>query len=132
MLVYDSCSEVIGMLAKKPEGFSGVFRRTGYVALLPLLRLPYREVLSELPKALSDFGVSREEADLVSLSALVVFALRSSSEFWARLAIEWLSLGFPITPQIREAGDEMIEAKRGTQRMRHDLFRILRRWERNQ
>ena len=130
MQVYDSCAEVLGMLAKKPEGFDGFFRRVGYTALLPLLRMPHRRVLSELSKALAEAGASPDVAAQISPSALVAFALRSPSEFWAGQAIRWLSEGFPIDVDILKAGDEMITSKRGTQSTRRDLFRTLRKWER--
>lgn len=117
------------MLAKKPEGFSGVFQRMGYTALLPLLRLPYRGVLGQLPKALADACACPDVASQISPSALVSFALRSQSEFWAGLAIRWLSDGFPIDPEILRAGGDMIEAKRGTHLMRHSLSCVIRRWK---
>lgn len=118
------------MLANKPEGLNGVFRRMGYTALLPLLRLPHRRVLTELPEALAAAGAAPDGAAQASASALVAFALRSPAEFWAGLAIRWLEDGFPIDSDILSAGDELIHAKRGTQLKRHTLSRILRRWKR--
>jgi len=131
MRVYDSCSDVIAMLAARPEGFSGIFRRMGYVALLPLLRLPHQLVSRDLPQALAEFGMSKDEAEQISLSALVAFALRSSSEFWVGRAIGWISDGFPVTVEILKAGDQMIAYRRGTRSKHPEFRRLLRRWERN-
>ncbi|SRR5258706_14110074 len=132
MQVYDSCAEVVGMLAKKPEGFSGVFRHMGYVALLPLLRLPYHTVLKELHQALTDVGVSPEDAAQISLSRLVLFALHSRTEFWASLAVEWLSQGFPVNSDIFMAAEEMLRSKRGMQRVRGNLANVLGEWKKSQ
>ncbi|HYG33936.1 MAG TPA: hypothetical protein VEC99_04080 [Clostridia bacterium] len=120
------------MLAKEPEGFSGAFRRMGYVVLLPLLRLPYRTVLKDLPQALTDAGVSPGDAAQISLSRLVIFALCSRPEFWASLAVEWLLQGFPVNSDIFMAGEEMLQSKRGMQRVRQSLAHILGQWKKSQ
>src|SRR5688572_12941196 len=108
-------SEVIRGLAQHPEGFAGSCDRTGYVALLPLLELRRGEVADGLRQAFSDSGLSAADFERVSLRDLVVFALRSESDYWAGLAVRWISDGFPIDETIVRAGDEMIAAKRGTQ-----------------
>ncbi len=132
MMVYDSCAEVVGMLAKRPEGFSGVFRRMGYVALLPLLRLPCRMVLRDLPKALADGNVPPEDAAQISLPRLVVFALCSPTHSWANLAVEWLSQGFPIDSEIFMAGEALIQSRRGMQRVCGNLAYVLGQWKKSQ
>src|SRR4051812_12191293 len=132
MMVYDSCAEVVRMLAKEPEGFSGMFGRMGYVALLPLLRLPYPMVLSDLPTALADAGLSPGEVAQISLSRLVVCALCAAPESWANLAVEWLAQGFPINSDIFMAGKALLRRERGSQRARGDLTHTLARWNKSQ
>ena len=124
-----SVNELVEKLAKHPEGFSGLFRRMGYVPLLPLLELPQQVVVQSLEQSFRDFGLSNVDFASVSLRDLLVCALRSESGYWAGLAVRWLSDGFPIDKTIVRAGDEMVETKRGTQSDRHTLFRLIRRYE---
>ena len=124
-----SLIEVVRGLAQHSEGFVGLFGRMGYVPLLPLLELPRRDVADGLRQAFIDSGLSDTEFQRVSLRDLVVFALRSESDYWAGLAVRWLADGFPIDETVVRAGDEMVSAKRGTQADRHTLFRLIRRYE---
>jgi hypothetical protein len=124
-----SVNEVIEKLAKHPEGFPALFARMGYVPLLPLLELPHRTVVQQLGKSFHDFGLSDANFAAVSMRALVVCALRSESSYWAGLAVHWLADGFPIDAELVSAGDDMIQAKRGTQSDRHTLFRLIRRYK---
>jgi hypothetical protein len=121
--------EIVRGLAQHPEGFAGLFRRMSYVPLLPLLELPRLEVADGLREAFRDSGLSDAEFERVSLRDLVVFALRSESDYWAGLSVRWLADGFPIDEAVVRAGDEMVAAKRGTQADRHTLFRLIRRYE---
>ena len=124
-----SVNEVVEELAKHPEGFSALFRRMGYLPLLPLLELPRQDVVRSLSQSFRDFGLSESDFASVSLRDLVVFALRSESSYWPALAVRWLADGFPIDEAIVQAGDAMVETKRGTQADRHTLFRLVRRYE---
>jgi hypothetical protein len=124
-----SLTEFVRKLAQHPEGFTALFRRMGYVSLLPLLELPQREVVAGLQQTFRDSGLSDADFESVSLRDLVVCALRSESVHWSGLAIRWLADGFPIDDNIVRAGDEMVAAKRGTQTDRHTLFRLIRRHE---
>ena len=126
-----SSSEVVERIARHPEGFSGLFRRMHYVPFLPLLELPHTKVSQDLRRAFSACGLTDSDFQTVSLSELVAFALRSSSDYWAGLAVRWLSDGFPLDEAIARAGDEMVTAKRGSQADRHTLFRMIRQWERS-
>ena len=92
----NSLTEVVRALAQHREGFSGLFSRMGYWPLLPLLELPHRDVAKGLREAFKDFGLSDAEFERVSLRDLVVFALRSESDYWAGLAVRWIADGFPI------------------------------------
>jgi hypothetical protein len=114
-------------VAKHPDGFAALFGRMSYVPLLPLLELPHRDVAQCLRQAFLDFGLRDADFGSISLRDLVVFALRSESDYWAGLAVRWLADGFPIDEAIVRAGDQMVEAKRGTQSDRHTLFRLIRR-----
>ena len=124
-----SVSELVEKLAKHPEGFRRLFRRMGYVPLLPLLELPQQVAVQSLEQSFRDFGLSDADFASVSLRDLVVWALRSESVHWTGLAVRWLADGFPIDEAIVRAGDEMIKAKRGTQADRHILFRLIRQYE---
>src|SRR4051794_24733723 len=121
-----SLIEVVRGLAQHREGFAGLVGRMGYLPLLPLLELPHRDVADGLQQAFIDSGLSDAEFQGVSLRNLVVFALRSESDYWAGLAVRWLADGFPIDEIVLRAGDEMVSAKRGTQADRHTLFRVIR------
>jgi hypothetical protein len=124
-----SVNELVEKLAKHPEGFAVLFRRMGYVPLLPLLELPQQVVVQSLEQSFRDFGLSSADFASVSLRDLTVCALRSESAHWTSLAVRWLADGFPIDETIVRAGDEMVDAKRGTQADRHTLFRLIRRYE---
>lgn len=126
-----SVNELVEKLAEHPEGFPALFRRMGYVPLLPLLELPQQVVVQSLEQSFHDFDLSSADFAGVSLRDLVVCALRSESGHWTCLAVRWLADGFPIDETIKRAGDEMVEAKRGTQADRHTLFRLIRRYERS-
>ncbi len=125
-----SVGEVVQKLAKHPEGFTALFRRMGYVPLLPLLELSYRDVAQSLRQSFREAELSDADFERISLRDLLVFALRSESAYWAGLAVRWLTDGFPIDEAIAHAGDEMVESKRGTQADRHMLFKLIRRYER--
>jgi hypothetical protein len=126
-----SVNELVEKLAKHPEGFAGLFRRMGYVPLLPLLELPQQVVVQSLEQSFRDFGLSSADFASVSLRDLVAFALRAESRsgYWNALAVRWLADEFPIDETIVRAGDEMVAAKLGTQADRHTLFRLIRRYE---
>ena len=126
-----SSTEVVERIVRHPEGFSGLFRRMHYVPFLPLLELPHTKVTQDLRQAFSACGLTDSDFQTVSLSELVAFALRLSSDKWAGLAVRWLSDGFPLDADIARAGDEMVTAKRGSQANRHALFRMIRQWERS-
>ena len=102
-----------------------------YVPFLPLLELPHIAVAQDLRRAFLAYGLTDADYQQVSLSELVAFALGSSSDYWASLAVRWLSDGFAMDEVIARAGDEMITAKRSTQADRHALFRMIRQWERS-
>jgi hypothetical protein len=125
-----SVSEVMQKLAKHPEGFTDLFRRMGYVPLLPLLELSHRDVAQSLRQSFREAGLREADFERISLRDLLVFALRSESNYWVGLAVRWLADGFPIDEAIVRAGDEMVESKRGTQADRHMLFKLIRRYER--
>ncbi len=124
-----SLNEVVRGLAQHGEGFTGLFGRMCYVPLFPLLEVPHREVADGLRQAFTDSDLSDADFERVSLRDLVVFALRSESDYWAGLAVRWLADGFPIDETVVRAGDEMVAAKRGTQADRQTLFRLIRRHE---
>ena len=123
-----SLIEIVRRLAQHPEVFAGLTCH-GYVSLLPLLEFPQSEVSGSLQQAFLDSGLSREDFESVSLRDLVVFALRSESDYWAGLAVHWLATGSRWTMSSFVPGDEMIAARRGTQKDRHTLFRLIRRYE---
>ena len=100
-----------------------------YVPFLPLLELPHTQVTDELRSAFLANGLTDADYQSVSLSELVAFAIRSSSNYWLGLAVRWLEDGFPLDETIAQACDEMITTKRGSQAERHATFRIIRRWE---
>jgi hypothetical protein len=125
-----SLIELVRGFARHPEGFAGIFRRMGYVPLLPLLEFPHREVQDGLEQAFHDSGLSHEDFQSLSLRDLVALALSSDSTYWAGLAVRWLADGFPIDDVVIRAGDEMVQAKRATQADRHTVLRLIRRWER--
>lgn len=116
-----SLTEILRGLAQHPQGFTGLFGRMGYLPLLPLLELPHREAADDLRQAFSDSGLSDSEFERVSLRDLVVFALRSESDYWAGLAVRWLADGYPIDETVVRAADEMVAAKRGTQEDRFEF-----------
>jgi hypothetical protein len=123
-------TQVVELIADHSDGFASVFRRMRYVPFLQLLELSHDVVTKDLRREFLDCGLTESDFRSVSLSELIVFALRSPSRHWASLAIQWLAEGFPIDAAIAQAGDDMIQAKRGSQADRHSLFRMLRRWER--
>jgi hypothetical protein len=102
-----------------------------YVPFLPLLELPHTQVTVELRGSFLAHGLTDSDYQSVSLSELVAFALRSSSNYWLGLAVRWLEDGFPVDETIAQACDEMISAKRGSQADRHAAFRMIRRWEKD-
>jgi hypothetical protein len=125
-----SINELVEKLARHPDGFPGLFRRMGYVPLLPLLELPQRVVVQDLEQSFRECGLTDADFGSISLRDLVVFALGTESVHWISLAVGWLADGFPIDETIVRAGDEMVDAKRGRQSDRHALFRAIRRYER--
>lgn len=116
-------------MAKRPDDFAALFSRMGYLPLLPLLELSHREVEQVLRQSFHDLGLSDADFERISLRDLVVFALRSESDYWTGLAVRWLADGFQIDEAVVRAGDEMIKAKCSTQSNRHTLFRLIRRYE---
>jgi hypothetical protein len=124
-----SLIEVIRRLAQHPEGFAGVFRRMGYMPLLPLLERPHPEVADGLREAFHASGLGEEDFESVSLHHLVAYALESKSNYWAGLAVRWLADGFSMSEAVVRAGSKMVEAKRGTQADRHIMLRLIRQYE---
>jgi hypothetical protein len=120
-------------LANEPEGFAGLLGRKGYMVLLPLLEWPYTEVSERLLPSFVAVGIPEDEVQAVSLRALVGFAIEWPSPYWAGLAVAWLEAGFPLDRELAEALDRRVAEKHGwPQRLRHQAFRIVRRWQRQQ
>ena len=119
-------------LTAHPEGFSGLFDRMGYLALLPLLEFPYPVVAERLVSALTGSGVPEARAKAVSLRELVGFALRRATPYWASRAVVWLEAGFPLDQQLAEAVDRHVADKHWSQQERHRAFGLVRRWDRLQ
>jgi len=120
-------------LSAHSEGFDGLVRRMGYMALLPLLEFPYGEVSERLVTALTNAGVPESQAQMVSLRELVEFALQRGSSYWAGLAVGWLGDGFGLDRELAEAVQRRVADKGAwPQQIRHQAFGLVRRWERNQ
>jgi hypothetical protein len=82
-----------------------------------------RPLLVNLESPYKDFDGSEEIAREVVLAAL-----RWPTEYWARLAIEWLAQGAPIDTKVVEALDEVAQHVGFSQSVRHKAFATARRW----
>ena len=128
----DNLDEFMAKLAAHPEGASPLFRRMGYLVLLPLLELPYSEVRDRLRAALNGAGFDDADAGAVSLRELVLFSLRPEvSRHWSGRGLDWIEAGFPLDSAIADAirrhlvrGDQS-----WSQQMRHQGVRLVRAWD---
>jgi hypothetical protein len=64
-------------------------------------------------------------------SGLIDSAIRSESDYWATLAVDWLEKGFPIDEKIVEAINLMTKSKWASQKTRHRAFRLVKGFERS-
>jgi hypothetical protein len=104
----------------------------GLVTLFPLLEQPWDVVRERLratrpslpPDTLASFP--RQE--------LVVAALRSHSDYWAHLALQWCdaALAVPACDELRDALTDLLGAPWASQRTRHTARALLARAEKSQ
>ena len=99
----------------------------GYlIPLLPLLEHSHSTISAELRAFHPDLDQSPPEL----LRQLVLCALELSSDYWAALAVGWLSDGFPLDAAICNVATSLPPSI--SQRTRHSAFRIAKQWERQQ
>lgn len=98
-----------------------------YVWLLPLLERPRHAVEADLQAALDSLPLKQRIHSVdVSLRGLIAAAL-DGSDYWARLAADWLDAGFPLDAALVAQVNAGIAAKRWEQHTRHRLYRLARR-----
>ena len=102
------------------------------VWLLPLLKKPYAEVVADLASSLAGLGFPDIDPQAVSLRDLLSLALNCGEAYWARLAVRWLTEGFPLDAGSVGQADRLVREKHIPQSTRHEAFRLARRWERRQ
>lgn len=92
------------------------------VALLPLLEHQKPEVDLELRSAVVAKGLPIEMLGFLPLEDLVVVALKSKSDYWQNLALQWITRPVPVRVI---ACLECLETEGATQKVRHAARRLL-------
>ena len=101
-----------------------------YVWLLPLLERPRQDVEADVQAALDSLPLKQPlTASDVSLREVVATAV-SGSDYWARLAVDWLESGFPLDAELVAQIDAGVSSKQWEQNTRHRLYRLARRFGR--
>ena len=62
---------------------------------------------------------------------LIAFAVSSKSDYWAKLAVDWLEQGIPVGEKIVEPLKLMIDSKWASQKTRQSAFRLVKRLEKS-
>ncbi|GEM_PF-1978291 len=94
--------------------------------LLPCLKMSPDEMTLLITKNLTKRGLSVKIWDGFPLQDLVMSGLKSRSDFWANLALNWVE-EFPTTTLFAEELEEIIGAEWVTQKTRHKAKKILKR-----
>jgi hypothetical protein len=108
------------------EGKEGVVR-IEHAQLLPLLHCletPIEELRAALFEAVRRFGIDEGRMQEFPYDDLVDFALRSRTDYWAGLALQWLER-LPVTSACKDALRAVIDSQWATQKTRQHAQRIL-------
>jgi hypothetical protein len=98
-----------------------------YVWLLPLLERPRQDVEGDVQAALDSLPLKQPlEASHVSLREVIATAF-GGSDYWARLAADWLESGFPLDAELVAQIDAGVNSEQWEQNTRHRLYRLARR-----
>ncbi len=98
-----------------------------YVWLLPLLERPRQDVEADVQSALNSLPLKQPlDPSHVSLRELIATAF-SGSDYWARLAADWVESGFPLDAELVAQIDAGVSSKQWEQNTRHRLYRLARR-----
>ena len=101
-----------------------------YVWLLPLLERSRQDVEADVQAALNLLQLKQPlKASDVSLREVIATAL-SGSDYWARLATQWLESDFPLDAELVVQIDAGVSSKQWEQNTRHSLYRLARRFGR--
>jgi hypothetical protein len=101
--------------------------RFNYVWLTPLLERPRHDVEADVQAALDSLALKEPvDASQVSLREVIAAAL-AGSDYWARLAADWLESGFPLDAALVQQIDAAVSSKQWEQHTRHRLYRLARR-----
>ncbi|WP_454834646.1 hypothetical protein [Pseudomonas lini] len=98
-----------------PEGDPCIF-------LLPVLESSPQVVLSLLVKGFREGGLSEEYVDLFPFEAIVFTALKSNSEYWSGLGLEWVEF-IARSPDLQVVL-ENLSRESVTQKIRHQAKKM--------
>ena len=94
------------------------------IFLLPAIEVSVADLKRLLTAGLQAYGLDASIADNFPIAEIVTTALTSNSEYWTKLALEWIQQ-IPITPSVRAALQDV--ARNGpTQAIRHSALRRVR------
>ena len=104
--------------------------RFSYVWLLPLLERPRQDVEADVQSALNSLPLKETlDASQVSLREVIATAI-GGSDYWARLAADWIESGFPLDAELVAQIDAGVSSKQWEQNTRHRLYRLARQFGR--
>jgi hypothetical protein len=70
-------------------------------------------------------AIPTEILDTLPIEQVLLLALERGSDYWPRLAVEWLA-ATGLTPALKPALEEFAHSQRGSQNTRHRARRLLR------
>jgi hypothetical protein len=104
-------------------------QRENVIPLGPLLALRFEDASSLIRTAIRSRGLSTEIFDKFPLEDLVVCGLEWPTPYWVSCAFEWIKQGFPLNKRVVDALRSIPQNKRFPQRLRHEAFATVRRWD---
>jgi hypothetical protein len=94
--------------------------------LLHCLEAPIEEFMAALSKAIDQFSIGGVQVQEFPYYGLIDFALRSKSDYWADLALQWLET-LPLARTRNDALHAIVKSRWATQKTRYHAQRILAR-----
>lgn len=114
-----------GLWARSTESaVQAVSDETACVFFLPVLEDPPEVVRGKISDGLKRYGLSEEFMDVFPLEKIVMTGLKSQSEYWSNLALNWV-LSIPRSNSL-EFEVEALSKTGETQKIRHAARKIIK------
>ena len=101
-------------------------RQSEFILWLPILETPYLSFLSTVNTALKDMQLNSNLVESFPITQILATALRSDSEYWVKLALNWCD----DIDDLRNQAEDLVHIMKNekySQQVRHHAKRLMKK-----